>query len=112
LIKAGAMLVEGVEDIVSAVEAQLEPHARRPAPAARSRREASSGVRPSPAQGDAPPLTTEEAVLVEQLTREPSHMDELAVRSGRPVQQVAALLVSLEIKGRVRQLPGNYYCAS
>jgi DNA processing protein len=61
---------------------------------------------------DTAPLTTEEHALVGHVTGEPRHMDELAARTGRPVQQVAALLVSLEIKGAVRQLPGQFYCRS
>jgi DNA processing protein len=115
LIKAGAVLAEGVADILQAVAPQLESASlRQPLP-----RRLTSPADPNAAAGPAAParrrtesdqLTAEEAALIELLTHEPRHMDELAVRSGRPVQQVAALLVSLEIKGSVRQLPGNYYC--
>lgn len=99
LIKAGAMLVERVDDMLEAVALQLDPSSLRP-------------LRPSTTAAQAPtsaPLTTEELALADHVTDEPRHMDELAVRLGRPVQQVAALLVSLEIKGAVRQLPGQFY---
>jgi len=99
LIKAGAMLVERVDDMLEAVALQLDPSFLRP-------------PRPSPSVVQTPaaaPLTTEEHALADHVTDEPRHMDELAVRVGRPVQQVAALLVSLEIKGAVRQLPGQFY---
>jgi DNA processing protein len=99
LIKAGATLVERVEDMLEAVALQLDPSSLRP-------------PRPMPPTVDtsaAAPLTTEEHALANHVTDEPRHMDELAMRAGRPVQQVAALLVSLEIKGAVRQLPGQFY---
>jgi DNA processing protein len=102
LIKAGATLVERVDDILTSVAAQLDPSSLRP-------------LCPSPSAGQpsaAASLTTEEHALVGHVTDEPRHMDELAVRAGRPVQQIAALLVSLEIKGVVRQLPGQFYLRS
>jgi DNA processing protein len=104
LIKAGATLVERVDDILHAVAAQFDPSSLRP-------------LRPLPSNDrplslEAGSLTTEESALVGHVTGEPRHMDELAARAGRPVQQVAALLVSLEIKGAVRQLPGQFYCRS
>jgi DNA processing protein len=106
LIKAGATLVEGIDDILSAVAAQLE---RRPAvdssPTGHApRARIAAGTRPV-----TEPLTTDEGALIEHVGSEPRHMDELAVRSGRPVQQVAVLLLSMELKGAVRQLPGNFY---
>jgi DNA processing protein len=100
LIKAGATLVERVDDMLEAVAAQLDPSSLRPP------RPSPSAAQPSSAAAS---LTTEEHALVGHVTDEPRHMDELAVRLGRPVQQVAALLVSLEIKGVVRQLPGQFY---
>jgi len=100
LIKAGATLVERIDDILQAVAAQLDPSLLRPP-------RSSSDAHPSPA--DPAWLTTDERAVASCVTDEPRHMDELAARTGRPVQQVAALLVSLEIKGAVRQLPGQFY---
>ena len=115
LIKSGAMLVEGLEDIIEAVAAHLDRRSLRP-PTANSRLASGDGELEGDTlrvQGGAAPLesklTAAEADLLEHLAREPRHMDELAALSGRPIQQVAALLVVLEIKGGVRQLPGNYY---
>jgi predicted Rossmann fold nucleotide-binding protein DprA/Smf involved in DNA uptake len=36
-------------------------------------------------------------------------VDEVIRRSGLPAAQVAALLLSLELKNCIRQLPGNEY---
>ena len=102
LIKSGATLVERVEDMLEAVAAQIDPSAVRPL------RRSTSAAQPA---ADAA-LTTEERALAGHVTDEPRHMDELAARAGRPVQHVAALLVSLELKGAVRQLPGQFYCRS
>jgi DNA processing protein len=105
LIKAGAALVERVEDILEAVAAQIDPSTIRPP------RTLPSAERSTARAADAS-LTTEERALAGYVTDEPRHMDELASRAGRPVQHVAALLVSLELKGAVRQLPGQFYCRS
>ena len=95
LIKSGATLVEHAGEILDAVAPQLE---RRPRP---------TGLVDA---GSAPePLTGDEGLLAQQLSHEPRHMDELSVRSGRPVQHIAALLLALELKGAVRHLPGNFY---
>jgi len=104
LIKAGATLVERVDDILEAVVPQLDPASLRPP------RPSASAARPSAAE--AASLTAEERALAGHVTDEPRHMDELAARAGRPVQHVAALLVSLQLKGAVRQLPGQFYCRS
>jgi len=105
LIKSGATLVERVEDILEAVAAQIDPSI------VRSLRPLPSADRMSSHAAEAS-LTTEERALAGHVTHEPLHMDELAARAGRPVRHVAALLVSLELKGAVRQLPGQFYCRS
>ncbi|MEW6325200.1 MAG: DNA-processing protein DprA [Nitrospirota bacterium] len=100
LIKSGAMLLEGIDDILDAVAAHLDRRSLRRPPANRNQAYGDGGL----------VLTAEEQNVLEHLTQEPRHVDELAARSGRPIQQIAALLVAMEIKGGVRQLPGNYYC--
>lgn len=51
---------------------------------------------------------TERCVL-EALSTEPIHVDEIQVRCGLPVSQVAASLAMLELKGRARQVGGMHY---
>ena len=40
---------------------------------------------------------------------EPAHIDALAGRSGLPVQEMAGVLLGLELRGLVRQLPGRWF---
>jgi DNA processing protein len=50
-----------------------------------------------------------ERKLLEVLTSDPVHIDELHAESGLPVSQVTAALAMLELKGRVRQVGGMQF---
>jgi DNA processing protein len=50
-----------------------------------------------------------EARLLEALSAEPMHVDELRLRCDLPAAQVGAGLAMLELKGRVRQVGGMHY---
>jgi DNA processing protein len=102
LIKDGAALVEGWEDVV----AQLPERWRAclPVPA------------PSPDPGARAPVPTEAGLgeaerrrLVELVTDDALGMDELIEASGLAPARVAALLGALEIEGHVRKLPGSRF---
>jgi len=54
-------------------------------------------------------LTEEENTLFTILTYEPIHLDQLAILLKLPVQTVLSLLLNLELKGIVRQLPGRHF---
>lgn len=91
LIKNGARLVEGVEDILE---------------------EIGVGSLFKAGEGKAPPfprLTAEEETVYRLLSLEPVHLDELIDRSRMSAQEVLAGLMFLEIKGLARQLPGKFY---
>jgi DNA processing protein len=91
LIKQGAGLVESVEDILEEIGAG-------------SLFKADTAKTPS-----LPRLTAEEEKVYRQLSHESVHLDDLALRSNLPVQDVLAVLMYLELKGLVRQLPGKFY---
>ena len=96
LIKKGAKLCEGVEDILSEFE-YLFPASNRP-----------------PAGGetsDLPALTLSEneQKTYYALTREESSIDEVIQRSGLPSSVVSVALLGLEMKRLVRQLPGKLF---
>lgn len=50
-----------------------------------------------------------EAVLLEQLSSEPVHVDELGQTTGLPAAEVAGTLTMMELKGMVRQVGGMNY---
>ncbi len=53
-------------------------------------------------------LDEAEAFILD-LLREPLHVDEIAYRSGMPISRLYTLLLTLQMKGYVRELPGKLY---
>lgn len=99
LIKQGAKLVETVEDILDELTAQCEPSFLT-----RMQDRLASSMRP--VQSGMTPLEGDEARLYAALSAEPIHIDELIAKTGLPAASVSSLLLALELKGAVRQLPG------
>jgi DNA processing protein len=93
LIKSGATLVETVEDILGHVVGQLG------AVPARTAHVVSIAL----------DLTDDESRVVDLLSWEPSHVDELTARTHLAPNRLAEVLLGLELKGMVRQVPGRYY---
>lgn len=93
LIKAGATLVETVDDLLAQVAGQL----------------GSEPMRPAPVSSMAIELTADESRVVDLLSWEPSHVDELTVRARLAPNRLAEVLLGLELKGVARQIPGHCY---
>lgn len=93
LIKDGAKLVESVEDILCelAPEAPLQPRLELEAAA------------------ELPELTPSEKMLHALLAHDPKPIDDLIMEAALPAAEVSATLLTLEIKGVARRLPGNAY---
>jgi DNA processing protein len=96
LIKKGAKLCEGVEDILGEFE-YLFPASNRPASAFET------GVLP------ALELSANEQVVYDTLSKEESAIDEVIRRSGLPSSAVSVALLGLEMKRIIRQLPGKLF---
>jgi DNA processing protein len=96
LIKKGAKLCEGAEDILSEFE-YLFPASNRPAGASET------GILP------ALNLSENEQKVYDALEKEESNIDEVIRRSGLPSSAVSVALLSLEMKRLVRQLPGKMF---
>jgi DNA processing protein len=96
LIKKGAKLCEGVEDILSEFE-YLFPGSNRPAAAAET------GGLP------AMELSANEQKVYDMLDHEERSMDEVIRASGLPSSAVSVALLSLEMKRLVKQLPGKLF---
>jgi len=96
LIKKGAKLCEGAEDILSEFE-YLFPGSNQP---------------PSPSESGALPalsLSENEQKIFDLLSEEERGIDELIRLSGLPSSAVSVGLLSLEMKRMVKQLPGKMF---
>ena len=58
------------------------------------------------------PVADDERRLLALVTAEPQHIDELAAAANLPIAQVGALLVTLELKGLVRNAGAQHYARS
>ena len=96
LIKKGAKLCEGAEDILSEFE-YLFPASNRPPGAGET------GVLP------ALTLSENEQKAYDALDHEERSIDEVLRRSGLPSSAVSVALLGLEMKRLVRQLPGKMF---
>lgn len=96
LIKKGAKLCEGAEDILSEFE-YLFPSSNRPPSVAET------GVLP------ALELSANEQKVYDILNHEESGIDEVIRKSALPTSAVSVALLSLEMKRLIRQLPGKLF---
>ena len=96
LIKKGAKLCEGAEDILSEFE-YLFPASNHP---------------PSPGETGVLPaleLSENERRVYDSLSHEESSIDEVIRRSGLPSSAVSVSLLGLEMKRVIKQLPGKLF---
>lgn len=98
LIKQGAKLVESIDDVLDELKFIL------PGLALSSQTEAEQLPLLPP-----PELNAEEAELYQRLSLQPQHLDSLAIATGWPTARVSSVLMSLELKKTIRQLPGKHY---
>jgi len=94
LIKQGAKLVDHAGDVLEEFS-HIEGGEKKPA------------AQP-PIQ--VPPLTDDEAVVMDSLEADPVHIDELAKRLQLASGRLAGLLLQLELKGVAVQSPGKLFC--
>jgi len=97
LLKEGAALIERAQDVIDAVLPQLEPALRlRVQP-----------YREKNVRGDQ--LGKEEQLVYDALSYDPLTVDDVTAITGLSVSTVMASLLSLELRERVRPLPGQRY---
>ena len=97
LLKEGAALVECAQDVIDAVLPQLEQALRLRLQPSREKN----------VPGDQ--LGKEEQRVYDALSYDPLTVDDVIVTTGLSVSTVMASLLSLELRQRVRQLPGQRY---
>jgi DNA processing protein len=100
LIKQGARMVTQADEILEDLKPllTLKPPAHMP--------QRGLSLRTSE------PLTEEEAVVASHLDDEPQHIDILANNAGVSAGRLLAILMQLELKGAVKQLPGKQFILS
>jgi DNA processing protein len=91
LIRKGAILVRGVEDILEELDGVRSAH--------------------SPARTSPPPPSLDEAQrrVWDFLSDQPRSLDEMAQQLGLSIPALSGMLLTLEMKRIVRRLPGNRY---
>jgi DNA processing protein len=107
LLRQGAKLVESAEDILEEILPQLEP--RPDAPKKETSGAASMPAAHAPPAGGREALTEKESRLLGFITEKPLDADTIISRSGLAAAEVLAVLLSLELKGCVLQLPGKLF---
>jgi DNA processing protein len=90
LIRTGAILVRGVEDILEELDGVRSPKART-------------------ADSAAPALTEMERRIWEFLAEQPRPVDLIARHVERAIPELTGTLMMLEMKKIIRRLPGNLY---
>jgi DNA processing protein len=96
LIKKGAKLCEGAEDILSEFEYLFPPSNKLPSAS-------ETGVLP------AIELSENEHKVYDTLSEEQLSIDEVIRKSGLPASAASVALLSLEMKRAIRQLPGKMF---
>jgi DNA processing protein len=96
LIKKGAKLCEGVEDVLSEFEYLFPASNRPPSPS-------ETGVLPALELGE------NEKLVYDSLSRDELSIDEVIRSSGLPSSAVSVALFGLEMKRAVKQLPGKLF---
>ncbi len=106
LIKQGAKLVDCVEDVMEAlgyIGRQLQDHVVEAAAGATQKAEA-----PLFDAGQLK-LSRSEKIVYDCLGREPIHLEQVIAEADLATGEINAALISLQLKGLIRQLPGNVF---
>jgi len=90
LIKQGAKLVESADDILEEILPRFQHQGLEP-----------TDVKPS--------LEDEEERVFRIIEDEPAHIDSIIAQTGMDASRVSAILLQLELKGLVQQLPGKRF---
>jgi len=99
LIRQGAILCRGVDDVLEEVEGV----------SARITAEKAAAAAPSPPAGPPPGLDATQLQIWEHLSQGARHLDEMVQQLGLGVGALSGMLLTMEMKKIVRRLPGNRY---
>jgi DNA processing protein len=105
LLKQGAVLVDSINDVVDAlgvIGEQLSDHVQTTMADLEHRHQKEQAMRTIQ-------FTPSEKQIYQCLSRDPIHIDGIATQTGLGAGKVTADLVSLQLKGQVKSLPGNLF---
>jgi len=106
LIKQGAKLIESVEDVMEAlgyIGEQLQSHVSEAA------QKASERVETPLFDVSRLNLSDDEKAIYNCLSKEPLQIDQIIADANLPPGSINAGLISLRLKGLIKQLPGNMF---
>ncbi len=114
LIRQGAKLVEGVEDVLEEIRplirtAHFSPGDNDLAGIPGVGKPGSPAPKSTSRAAPLPQGSLEETILLRILGKVPKHIDEIAQEAKITAQRAAAILLELELRGLVCQLPGKYF---
>jgi DNA processing protein len=110
LIKQGAKLVEGIEDILEEFPAHAQESVdTKLAPSLTTSNRCLAPSGPGYRLVGEEDAGNETESLIGHMSDEGTHVDALIERTGWPSAKIAMLLTELELLGRVRRLPGGRY---
>ncbi|HEX9758606.1 MAG TPA: DNA-processing protein DprA [Nitrospiria bacterium] len=104
LIKSGAKLVQGMDDILEEIVPQFRKVAKQ-----HFGKSTLKSIKSHFKQEDLP---VDESILFDLVGVDPVHIDELSSKSHFPSQKVSSLLLSMELKGAIQQMAGQFYTRS
>ena len=97
LIKQGAKLVESVEDVLEELNMVMP------------KKMTNDKLKMTNEGRDYSNLSSDEQKIVSVLSLEPKHIDNISVETGLSIPQISSLLMMLEVKKIVRQIPGKIF---
>ncbi len=97
LLRQGAKIVEGIEDIWNEMPAWANQCTH-----------VSINAKPVPEKKELPVGKDLESIL-QQLSDVPLHIDQITIHSSLPVSSISLALLELQLGGKVIQLPGQHY---
>ncbi len=112
LIQEGAKLVMDYQDILQEMNLNTIynlPFQAKPAPRRKQPVVASAPVEQMPLKSAAPQLEGDEKTLLDQISYEPIHIDQISRGAGLPAHVVSSTLTIMELNGLVKQVPGMQY---
>ena len=108
LIKQGAKLVESVDDVLDELKSQI-PTTKSQIQISKSKIILKSQYQNSNTERRYSDLSSAEQKIMAVLSFDPKHIDAISSETGFSIPQVSGMLMVLEIKKVIRQLPGKLF---